>query len=96
VDEVVKVAAHSAGRAVQGGQGPTWQLRHLSRQEVLLDQASDLELVLDALTGADLQFLLAHQLPDPHRRSRLGGQILEQLAVVGGIILLRQTRSEVE
>ena len=38
----------------------------------------------------------ADQLADPQGRRRLGGQVVEQLAVVGGVLLLRAARTEVE
>ena len=63
---------------------------------MLLDQPRDLELLLEALARDGLGLLLAHELADPQRRRRLGGEVVEQLAVIGGVVLLRQARAEVE
>ena len=38
----------------------------------------------------------AHELADPQRRRGLGGEVVEQLAVVGGVLLLGEPRPEVE
>ena len=45
---------------------------------------------------ARLGLLLAHELADPQRRRGLRGEVVEQLAVVGGVLLLGQPRPEVE
>ena len=62
----------------------------------MLDQPRDLELVLEALARGRLGLLLAHELADPQRRRGLRGEVVEQLAVVGGVVLLGQARAEVE
>ena len=95
-DHVVEVAADLARRPVVGGHLPAGQLRELLGQEVLLDQLGDLELLLEALAGGGLGLLLAHELADPQRRRGLRGEVVEQLAVVGGVLLLGQPRAEVE
>ena len=48
------------------------------RQEVLLDEPRDLELLLEALPRARLGLLLAHELADAQRGRRLRGQAVEQ------------------
>ena len=63
---------------------------------MLLDQPRDLELLLEALARRRLGLLLAHELADAQRRRGLGGEVVEQLAVVGGVVLLGQARAEVE
>ena len=95
-DEVVEVAADLARRPVVGGDLPARQVGQRAGQEVLLDQPGDLQLLLEALAAADLGLLLAHELADAHRRRRLRGEALEQLAVVAGVLLLGQPRAEVE
>ena len=95
-DHVVEVAAHLACGAVAGRDLPAGQIGKLLGQEVLLDQPGDLELLLEALARGGLRLLLAHELGDPQRRRRLAGEVVEQLAVVGGVVLLREARSEVE
>ena len=95
-DDVVEVAADLARRAVVGGDLPAGELGELLGEEVLLDQLGDLELLLEALARGGLGLLLAHELADPQRRRGLRGEVVEQLAVVGGVLLLGQPRPEVE
>ena len=95
-DHVVEVAAHLTRRAIVGRHLPSGQIRQLPGQEVLLDQAGDLELLLEALARRGLGLLLAHELADSQSRRRLGGQAVEELAIVGGVVLLREARAEVE
>jgi hypothetical protein len=40
--------------------------------------------------------LLTHEPGDPYGRSRLGGEVPQELAVVDRILLLRETRPEVD
>ena len=93
---VVEVAADLAGWAIVGGHLPSRQVGQLLGQEVLLDQPGDLELLLEALPGDGLRLLLADELGDAQGRRRLGREVVEQLAVVGGVVLLGQARPEVE
>ena len=95
-DHVVEVAADLARGPVVRRDLPAGQVGQLARQEVLLDQPRDLELLLEALAGRGLGLLLAHELADPQRRRGLRGEVVEQLAVVGGVVLLGQPRAEVE
>ena len=95
-DEVVEVAAHLAGRAVVGVDLPAGEVGQRARQEVLLDQLGDLQLLLEALAAADLGLLLAHELADAHGRRRLRGEALEQPAVVARVLLVGEPRAEVE
>ena len=95
-DDVVEVAADLARRAVVGGHLPAGQVGELLGEEVLLDQLRDLELLLEALARGGLGLLLADELADPQRRRGLRGEVVEQLAVVGGVLLLGQPRAEVE
>ena len=96
LDEVVEVAADRARRAVERGQIPAGERRQLLRQEVLLDQLRDRELLLEAVARADLGLLLAHELADAHRRRRLRGERLEQPAVVGRVVLVGEPAPDVE
>ena len=61
-----------------------------------MDQARDPELLLDALALLGLLLLLADELGDLHRRGRLGSQIVEELPVVGRVLLLGEARPQVE
>ena len=56
----------------------------------------DPELLLDALAGARLGLLAADELGDPQRGRRLRSERVEELAVVGGVVLAREARAEVE
>ena len=96
LDEVVEVAADRARRAVERGQLPAGERRQHLRQEVLLDQLRHRELLLEAVAGANLDLLLAHELADAHRRRRLRGERLEQPAVVGRVVLVGEARPDVE
>ncbi len=70
--------------------------RKLLGQEVLLDQLGDLHLLLVAFPLAGLDLLLLDQLRDPQRRSGLPGEVLQQLAVIRGVLLFGQPRTQVE
>ena len=96
VDEVVEVAAHRPLGLVVRGDLPAGQVRGGLRQEVLLDQLGHLELVLHALPAAGLRLLLPDQLGHAHGGGGLGGQVLQQLAVVRRVLLLGQPRSQVQ
>jgi hypothetical protein len=96
VDEVVEVAAHHPCRAVVGGDLPLRQVRKLARQELLLDQLRDLELLLVALAFGGLGGLLADELRHADRGCRLGGERREEAAVVGGVVLLGKARAQVQ
>ncbi len=96
VDEVVEVAAHGARRAVVGRHLPAGQIGKHPRQEVLLDELGDVELLLDALTLADLGLLLAHELAHLHRRRGLRGEALEQPPVVRRVLLIREAGAQVQ
>ena len=93
VDEVVEVAADDAGRAVVRGDLPLGKLRQLARQELLLDQLRDLELLLVALALGGLGGLLPDQLGDPDRRRGLGRERGEEAPVVGRVVLLGEARA---
>ena len=95
-DEVVEVAADLARRPVVRVDLPARQVRQRARQEVLLDQLRDLQLLLQALAAADLDLLLAHELADAHGRGGLGGEALEQPAIVARVVLVREPRAEVQ
>jgi hypothetical protein len=61
-----------------------------------LDEACDPQLLLYALALLGLLLLLANELGDLHRRRGLGGQVVEELPVVGRVLLLGEARSQVE
>ena len=96
VDEIVEIAAHLAGRPVLGCDAPSRRLRKRARQEVLLDQACNRQLLIKPLAASDLGLLLPHQLAHPHRRGGLGGQALEQPPVVAGVLLIGEAGPQVE
>jgi hypothetical protein len=96
LDEVVEVAADFAGRAVERLRRPSGERRRLFWQEVLLDQTRDPQLLLVALTRADLGLLLADELRDPKGRRRLRCEVVQELAVVRRVLLLRQAGAEVQ
>ena len=96
VDEVVEVAADDPGRAVVRGDLPLREVGQLARQELLLDELRDLELLLVALALGGLGGLLADELRDTDGGRGLGGERRQQPAIVGRVVLLRQPRAEVE
>ena len=96
VEEVVEVAADLARRLVISRHVPACQMRHVVRQQGLLDQPGDLKLLLDALTLARLNLLLAHELGHAHGRRGLGRQVVQQFTVVAGVLLLAAPRSQVD
>src|SRR5919112_234795 len=96
LQEVVEVAAYLASGLVVSRKLVAGQIRHMFGEEGLLDQARDPELLLDALALLGLLLLLADELGDLHRRCCLGSQVVEELPVVGRVLLLGETRSQVE
>ena len=78
-DHVVEVAADLARRPVVGGHLPARQVRQLLGEEVLLDQPRHLKLLLEALAGGSLGFLLAYELADPQRRGGLAARLSSSL-----------------
>ena len=76
------VAADRACRTVVGGNLPIRQVRQLAREELLLDQRCDAELLLVSLAGLNLGRLLLDELGDPDGRRGLGREAREQPAVV--------------
>ena len=53
----------------------------------------DAQLLLDALPGARLGLLAPDELGDLERGRRLGGERVEELAVVGRVVLAREARA---
>ena len=96
LEEVVEVAADLAGRPVVRGDVPAGQVGQLLRQELLLDQPGDVQLLLDPLAGEGLGLLLADQLRHADGRGGVGRQVLEQPAVVGGVLPLRPARAQAQ
>ena len=74
LDEVVEVAADRLGRAVERGDLPLGQLGQLARQELLLDERRDAQLLGQALAVGRLGRLLADELGDADGRGGLGRQ----------------------
>ncbi len=70
LEEVVEVAADLAGRLVVRGDLPAGQVGQLAREEVLLDQRRDLELLLDPLARPRLRRLLAARARRPGAPAR--------------------------
>ena len=71
-------------------------MRQLARQELLLDERRDAELLGQALAIGGLLGLLADQLRDADRGRGLGGERGQQAPVVGRVVLLREARAEVQ
>src|SRR5215213_370585 len=95
-EKVVEVSSYLARWAVEVRYIPAGYLGHTLGQEGLLDQARDPELLLDALALLGLLLLLADELGYLHSRCCLGGQVVEELPVVGRVLLLGESRTEVE
>ena len=72
------------------------QVRQLSRQELLLDEGRDAHLLVEALALGGFMGLLTDQLRDADGRRGLGGEGRQEAAIVGGVLLLRKPRAEVE
>ena len=95
-DEVVEVSADLRGGAVERRDLPARQVRQRLREELLLDELRDAELLLDALARSDLGLLLAHELRDTDGRRGLRGELLEEPAVIRGVVLVGEPAAEVE
>lgn len=95
-DEVVEVPADRARRPVERLDGPAGQSGQLLRQELLLDQLRDAQLLLDAFDLAGLGLVLAHELADPQRRCGVPGQRVQQPPIVGRVALLGPAGPEVQ
>ena len=74
MDEVVEVAADRLRRAVERGDLPLGELGQLARQELLLDQRRDAQLLGEALAVGRFGGLLAHELRHADGRGCLSGQ----------------------
>ena len=96
LEEVVEVPADLARRLVVRGDVPPGQIGQLLGQELLLDQPGDVQFLLDALAGEGLRLLLADQLRHADGGGRVGRQVLEQPAVVGGVLPLRPARAQAQ
>src|SRR5205814_3270763 len=77
LDEVIEVAADLRRGAVEGRDLPARQVGQGLREELLLDELRDAELLVDAFAGPDFGFLLAHELGDADGGRRLCGELLE-------------------
>ena len=96
LDEVVEVAADRAGRAVVRGDLPLRQVRQLAWQELLLDERGDTQLLGEALAIRGFGGLLADELGDADGGRGLGREGRQQPAIVGRVVLLRESRPQVE
>ena len=96
LEEVVEVAADLAGRLVVRVELPAGELGQHAREEVLLDQLRDAELLLDALARRGLGRLPPDELGHLQRRRGLRGERVEQPLVVGRVLLVGEPRAEVE
>src|SRR5215213_481425 len=96
IQEVVEVAAHLAGGLVVGRYLVAGPVGHVFGEEGLLDQARDPELLLDALAFLGLLLLLADELGYLHGRRGLGGEVVQELPVVGRVLLLGEAGPQVE
>ncbi len=94
--EVVEVTTHLTCRAIVGAQLPPRQRRQLGRQEVLLDEPSNPEFLVDALALADLIGLALNELAKAKHRSGGCRQPVEQPKVVWGVGTIRLARTEAE
>src|SRR5215208_6658216 len=96
LQEVVEVAAYLASGLVVSRKLVAGQIRHMFGEKGLLHQARDPELLLDALALLGLLLLLADELGYLHSRCCLGSQVVEELPVVGRVLLLGEARPQVE
>ena len=96
IQEVVEVAADLARGLVVGRKPVAGQVWHALGEEGLLDQARHPELLLDALPLLGLLLLLANELRHLHRRRGLGGEVVQELPVVSRVLLLGESRAQVE
>ena len=96
LEEVVEVAADLAGRLVVRRHLPAGKVGQHAREEVLLDQRRDLELLLDPLARPRLCRLLLHELRDLESRGGLRREPVEEALVVGRVLLVGEPRPEVE
>ena len=96
LEEVVEVPADLARRLVVRRDVPAGQVGQLLGQELLLDQPGDVQLLLDPLAGEGLGLLLADQLRHADGRCGVGRQVLEQPAVVGGVLALGPARAQAQ
>ena len=95
-DEVVEVAADLACRPVVRGDGPTLRRGGLLREELLLDELGDLQLVVDPLAGSRLLGAVPHEVGDADGRRRVAGQVVEQAAVIEAVRTLAAAGPEVQ
>ena len=96
LEEVVEIAAHLAGGLVVRRHLPAGKVRQDPREEVLLDQLGDLELLLDPLARPRLCGLLLDELGDLEGGGGLGREAVEEALVVRRVLLVGEARAEVE
>ena len=95
LQEVVEVPSYLPSWLVVSSKLVASHIRHMFGQEGLLDEAGNPELLLYALPLLSLLLLLANELGYLHSRGRLGCQVVQQLPVVCGVLLLGEARSKV-
>src|SRR5919107_813414 len=95
-EKVVEIAAYLTRGLVEVRYIPAGDLGHVFGEEGLLDQARHPELLLDALALLGLLLLLAHELRHLDRRRGLGGEVVQELPVVGRVLLLGEARPQVQ
>jgi hypothetical protein len=78
-----------------GGDLPTGEARRLRRQERMLNQPRDTQLLVESLALTCQCLLFADELCHSYRWRGLRGQVLEQLPIVGRILLFTEPRAEV-
>ena len=96
LEEVVEVAADLACGLVVRRHFPAGQIGQHAREEVLLDQRRDLQLLLDPLPRSRLCRLLLHELRDLECGGGLRCEPVEEALVVGRVLLVGEARAEVE
>ena len=62
----------------------------------MLNQARDAQFLLQPFTLLRLDLLFAHQLRHAHGRRSLRGEVVEQGAIVGRVVLIAQARAEIQ
>ena len=96
MDEVVEVAADRPRRPIEGVDAPSGDRRQVTREQGLLDQGSNLHLLLDPFSLLGFCLLLPHQLRDLHRRCDLRGEAPQQTTVIRRVRLVREPWAEIE
>ena len=96
MNEVIEVAANLPRRLPERRDVPPLECRYFLGQQRLLNGAGDAQFGLDALAFDRGQLLLAYKLGDTHGRRGLYGQVVQQPAIVAGILLVAAALADVD